>query len=153
MSYRQVLSSHLHILLKGTCSLTGQVNKANNLNTNNLKIPKKHCGLHKIPSHVACKLHVWYPCTRMINWAFWSNRDTASRPIATSLTLCELGCDIFVLWNQPKTSSCQLPYQHPSSSADCARELFKASNRSDSLLVCTQKKFFGWGLRIFWVTS
>jgi len=42
-----------------------------------------------------------------------------------------------------------LPYQRPSSSADCARELFKGTNRSARLLVCTQKKFFGWGWRIF----
>ena len=55
------------------------------------------------------------------------------------LTLWEPGYDIFVLWNQLKTSSCQLPYQHPSSSADCARELFKGSNKLASLLVCTRK--------------
>jgi len=65
------------------------------------------------------------------------------------LTLWEPGYDIFILRFWPKTSSCQLPYQRHSSSADCARELFKGSNRSDSLLDCTRKKFFGWGLRIF----
>jgi len=32
--------------------------------------------------------------------------------------------------NQPKTSSCQLPYQRHSSSADCTRELFKPSDGS-----------------------
>jgi len=69
--------------------------------------------------------------------------------IFQSLTLWEPGYDIFVLWNRPKTSSCQLPYQHPSSSADCTRELFKGSNGSASHLGCTQKKFFGWGLQIF----
>jgi len=56
--------------------------------------------------------------------------------------------------NRPKTSSCQLPYQCPSSSTDCARELFKDSNGSASLLVCTWKKIF-W-LRVagfLWVTS
>jgi len=42
-----------------------------------------------------------------------------------------------------KSSSFRLPYQHPSSSADCARELFKWSNGSASLVDCTQKKFFG----------
>ena len=50
---------------------------------------------------------------------------------------------------RPKASSCQLPYQRHSSSADCATELFKGSNESDSLLDCTRKKFFGWGLQIF----
>jgi len=58
------------------------------------------------------------------------------------------GYDILVLWNQLKTSSCQLPYQHPSSSAHCARELFQDSNESANLLVRTRKKFFGWALWI-----
>jgi len=39
-------------------------------------------------------------------------------------------------------SSFWLPYQRPSSSTDCARELFKGSNRSASLVDCTKKKFF-----------
>jgi len=41
-----------------------------------------------------------------------------------------------------------------SSSANCTRELFKGSNKLDSLLVCTLKNIF-W-LRVadfFWVTS
>jgi len=65
------------------------------------------------------------------------------------LTLSELGYDTLELWNWPKTSSCQLSYQRQSSSADCARELFKGSNGLGSLLVCTRQKFFGWGLWIF----
>jgi len=40
-----------------------------------------------------------------------------------------------------KNSSFWLPYQRPSSSADCARELFNGSNGSDSLVDCTQKNF------------
>jgi len=48
-----------------------------------------------------------------------------------------------------KNSSFRLPYQRPSSSADCASELFKGSNGSASLVGCTQKKFFGWGCRLF----
>jgi len=48
-----------------------------------------------------------------------------------------------------KNSSFRLPYQRHSSSACCARELFKGSNRSASLVDCTLKKFFGWGMRIF----
>ena len=48
-----------------------------------------------------------------------------------------------------KPAVCRLPYQHHSSSTNCARELFKGSNRSASLLVCNQKKFFCWGLWIF----
>jgi len=42
-------------------------------------------------------------------------------------------------------SSFRLPYQCPISSADSARELFKVSNGSASLVDCTRKKkFFGW---------
>ena len=40
-----------------------------------------------------------------------------------------------------KNSSFRLPYQRPSSSADCARELFKVSNGSAGLVDCTRKKF------------
>jgi len=39
--------------------------------------------------------------------------------------------------------------QHPSSSADCARELFKGPNGSASLVDCTRKKIFGWGCGFF----
>jgi len=64
------------------------------------------------------------------------NTDKAQwkEPELTTLTLWQPGYDIFVLWFQPKTSSCQLPYQRPSSSADCARELFNGSNGSASLV-------------------
>ena len=48
-----------------------------------------------------------------------------------------------------KNSSFRLPYQRPSSSADCARELFNGSNGSDSLVDCTRKKIFGWGCGFF----
>ena len=37
----------------------------------------------------------------------------------------------------------------PSSSADCARELFKGSNGSANLVDCIRKKIFGWGVLIF----
>jgi len=40
-----------------------------------------------------------------------------------------------------KTSSFRLLYQRPSSSADCARELFNGSNGSASLVDCIQKIF------------
>jgi len=65
------------------------------------------------------------------------------------LTLWELLDEYVVPGIQPKTSSFQLLYQRHSSSADCARELFKGSNGSDSLLVCNGKNFFGWELWIF----
>jgi len=48
-----------------------------------------------------------------------------------------------------KNNSFRLPYQHPSSSADCARELFNGSNGSASLVICTRKKLFGWGCGLF----
>jgi len=48
-----------------------------------------------------------------------------------------------------KNSSFRLPYQCPSSSADCARELFNGSNGSDSPVDCTQKKYFWLGVADF----
>jgi len=69
--------------------------------------------------------------------------------LSSALTLWEPGYDIFVLWNRPKTSSCQLPYQRHSSSANCAKELFKWSNGLARLLVCTQKKFLVGGCGFF----
>jgi len=48
-----------------------------------------------------------------------------------------------------KNSSFRLPYQRPSSSADCARELFNGLNGSASLVDCTRKKNFAWGVRVF----
>ena len=57
--------------------------------------------------------------------------------------------DIFVLRFRPKNSSFRLPYQRPSSSADCARELFNSSNGSASLVDCTHKKFSWLGVWIF----
>ena len=53
-----------------------------------------------------------------------------------------------------KNSSFRLPYQRPSSSADCARELFNGSNGSASLVDCTrQKKFCLGGAGFLRVTS
>jgi len=56
---------------------------------------------------------------------------------------------IFVLGFRPKISSFRLPYQRPSSSADCARELFKSSNGSASLVYCTRKKILVGGADFF----
>jgi len=44
-----------------------------------------------------------------------------------------------------KNSSFRLPYQCPSSSADCARELLNGSNGSASLVDYTRKKIFWLG--------
>ena len=44
-----------------------------------------------------------------------------------------------------KNSSFWLPYQRPSSSVDCARELFKGSTESASLVDYTRKKIFWLG--------
>ena len=71
----------------------------------------------------------------------------------SGLTLWEPGYDIFVLWNQPKTSSCQFPYQCYSSFTNCSRELFKGSNGSGSLLVCTWKKNFWLGFFVSYIIS
>ena len=80
----------------------------------------------------------------------FSKKDTSHQvSISIALTRWEPAYGIFVLDFSLKNSSFRLPYQRPSSSADCARELFKGSNGSASLVDCTRKKFFGWGLRIF----
>jgi len=52
-----------------------------------------------------------------------------------------------------KISSFRLPYQRPSSSDDCTRELFKGSNGSASLVDCTWKKFLVGGADFLWLTS
>jgi len=63
---------------------------------------------------------------------------------------------ILTLWHpggfsdfRKKNSSFRLPYQHPSTSADCTRELFNGSNGSASLVDCTQKIFLLWGCGFF----
>jgi len=48
-----------------------------------------------------------------------------------------------------KNNSFRLPYQRPSSSTDYAKELFNGSNGSASLVDCTRKKFFAWGVWFF----
>jgi len=85
----------------------------------------------------------------LICWQLQGKQDIALQ----TLTLWELGYDRFVLWNSPKTSSCRLPYQHHSSSANCAGELFKGSNRSASHPCCTKKIFVVGGCGFFVVTS
>jgi len=52
-----------------------------------------------------------------------------------------------------KNSSFRLPYQRPSSSTDCARELFKSLNGSASLVDCTRNKNFLVGGCGFFVTD
>jgi len=65
------------------------------------------------------------------------------------LTLWEPAYKYIIPGFQPKTSSFRLPYQHHSSSAKCARELFKVSNGSTSLLDCTKKNFLVGGCEFF----
>ena len=69
------------------------------------------------------------------------------------LTLWEPAYDIFVLRFWPKNSSFQLPYQRPSSYTNCARELFKGSNGSASLVDCTKKQISWLGGCRFFVTD
>ena len=52
-------------------------------------------------------------------------------------------------WISQKNSSFRLPYQCPSFSANCARDLFNGSDGSASLVDCTRKKIFAWGVRVF----
>jgi len=110
MTYRQIISSWIYVCSKGTCSLASRailntVNKPNNVIWIIWKSQKA--------TGATSSLHVWLCCK------VW---------FQLKLTLWEPGYDISILWNRRKTSSCQVPYQHPSSSANCARELFKGSN-------------------------
>ena len=83
----------------------------------------------------------------LIKWI--SQNDVTKLQNMHLLTLWELAHEYIVPRFWPKTSSFQLLYQCYSSSADCARELFKGLNGLASLLVALKKIFFGWGLRIF----
>jgi len=53
------------------------------------------------------------------------------------------------MWNATDSHFLRLPYQLPSSSTDCTRELFNSSNGSASLVDCTRIKIFWLGMRIF----
>jgi len=70
-----------------------------------------------------------------------------------TMSLWEPVYDLFVPRFRPKNSGFRLPYQRHSSSANCARELFKGSNGSASLLVCTRKNFWLGVADFLWVTS
>ena len=68
--------------------------------------------------------------------------------LLSHMTLNTLTSRWFWLFSK-KNSSFWLPCQRPSSSADCARELFNGSNGSANLVDCTQKKIFAWGVCFF----
>jgi len=93
-------------------------------------------GLEKFLSKATCDPAVF-------SQAAWIN------PGVKVLTLWERAYDYIVFQFRPKTSSFRLPYQRHISSTDYARELFNGSKGSANLLICTQKKYFRWGLRIF----
>jgi len=68
----------------------------------------------------------------------------------TSLTLWEPTYNVLVLRFRPKKTA--VFGYHTKTLAPppiCARELFKSSNESASLVDCTWKKFLVWGVRIF----
>jgi len=75
--------------------------------------------------------------------------------LATAVQFSEIAYFLLTLWRLggfvdfcKKNSSFQLPCQRPSSSADCAKELFNGSNGSASRVDCTRKKFC-LGMRFF----
>jgi len=108
-----------------------------------------------IKSNTKISQLVWhcYNLQHQLNSKCW-NKQLTSNATTMLLTLWEPAFDIFVPRFQPKTSSFWLPYQCHSSSAHCARELFKGSNGLASLLVCTWKKNFWLGVAdCLWVTS
>jgi len=88
-------------------------------------------------------------CIRVIWW--FELQKCMVKPYHTinPITLWEPVYDIFVPRFQPENSSFRLPYQRHSSSANCTKELFKGSNGSACLLVCTWKKIFWLGVADF----
>jgi len=79
-----------------------------------------------------------------------------SSPQVKLLTLWEPAYNIFICRFRPKNSSFRLPYQRPSSSNDCARELFKGSKRINQSNRLHSKKNFlprGCGFFVTDVTS
>jgi len=87
-------------------------------------------------------LFVMLECAVLNNWI---SGPIASFGLGVILVFNEVYCGVNTLasgwfwWFSQKNSSFRLPYQRPSSSADCARELFNGSNRSGSLVDCTRK--------------
>ena len=77
-----------------------------------------------------------------------SQYDMVMTSTAIQKNIVRAGLQYIVPGFRPKTSSFWLLYQHHSST-DCTRVLFKPLKDLASLLVCTRKKFFGWGLQIF----
>jgi len=99
----------------------------------------KLCPLWKLPFHNHGAIKLMQNCVCFPNLC---------------ITRIEPAYGIFVLWFRPKNSNFRLPYQRPSSSADCARELFNGSNGSASLVDCNRKKIFCLvGAGFLWVTS
>ena len=84
--------------------------------------------------------------TTMLIHALLKTADKMLQSEVTNLTIAyrlinSLASGWFWRFSQ-KNSSFRLPYQPPSSSANCARELFNGSNGSASLVDCTRKKIF-----------
>jgi len=51
--------------------------------------------------------------------------------------------------SRPKTTRSYVALRMHNSGAESGKELFKGSKDVASLLVCTPKNFFAWGLQIF----
>ena len=96
----------------------------------------------------------WSACLRFncsMFWATCENKEKSQKQPGTENVqnnLDSLASGWFWRFSQ-KNRSFRLPYQRPSASADCARELFNGSNGSASLVDCTRKKFFACGVRVF----
>jgi len=88
--------------------------------------------------------------------AYLMPNDSVREASTTGMPLIEMCNKLLTPWRlggfgdfRKTNSSLRLPYQRPSSSADCARELFNGSNGSASLVDCTRKNIFAWGVRVF----
>jgi len=83
---------------------------------------------------VTIKSSIWQSCRKYLSTPVQGHQHFESRRTIYSYFDFDL-----------KNSNFRLHYQRPSSSADCARELFKGSNGSANLVDCTRKKKFLFG--------
>jgi len=83
-------------------------------------------------SAAKCFFHVTVTAYSMLALSMFDTFLIGNLLVCIFFNTLRAGVRYIRTWNWSKTSSCQLPYQRHSSSADCTRDLFKGSNGSVS---------------------